>query len=127
MLQKQLETHGMVYVPTCIVGPRLVWHSSVPDLLGPGLAHHRIEPGLAFLRASLEHLRVGLGPGLDHHGLDPGIYWQLQLGVRRGLYQKSSLTSKAFNVVGVIAILRPVEVFVGIKFKTHFVKSLHGN
>ncbi len=72
MLQKQLETHGMVDVPTCLVAPQLVWHSSVPDLLGPGLAHHGLEPGLASLRASLDHLRVGLGPGLDHHGLDPG-------------------------------------------------------
>jgi hypothetical protein len=26
--------------------------------------------------------------------------------------------------LGVIAILRPVEVFVGIKFKTHFAKSV---
>jgi len=82
MLLKQLETHGMVYIPTCLVGPGLVWHSLVPDLLGPGLAHHGLEPGLAYLRASLDHLRVGLGPGLDHHGLDPGIFWRFQLGVR---------------------------------------------
>jgi hypothetical protein len=27
----------------------------------------------------------------------------------------------------VVAILRPVDVFVGIKFKTHFSKKLHGN
>jgi hypothetical protein len=41
--------------------------------------------------------------------------------------KESSFTSKAFNVLGVVAILRPVKVFVGIKFKTHFAKSLHGN
>ena len=70
----------MVYVPTCLVGPGLVRHSLVPDLLRPALAHHGLEPGLASLRASLDHLRVGLGPGLDHHGLDPGIYWRFQLG-----------------------------------------------
>jgi hypothetical protein len=105
MLQKQLETHGMVYIPTCLVGLGLVWHSLVPDLLGHGLAHHGLEPGLASLRASLDHLRVGLGPGRDHHGLDPRIYWWFQLGVCRGLYQESSLvTSKAFNVLGVVAI-----------------------
>jgi hypothetical protein len=40
---------------------------------------------------------------------------------------ESSLTSKAFNVLGVVAILRPVGVLVGIKFKTHFAKFLHGN
>jgi hypothetical protein len=74
MLQKQLETHGMVHVPACLVGPGLVGHSLVPDLLGPALAHHGLEPGLASLRAGLDHLRVGLGPDLDHHGLDPGIY-----------------------------------------------------
>jgi len=83
MLLKQLETHGMVYVPTSLVSPGLVRHSLVPDLLGPALAHHGLELGLAFLRASLDHLRVGLGPGLDHHGLDPGIYWRFQLGIRR--------------------------------------------
>ena len=76
------------YVPTCLVGPGFVWHSLLRDLLGPGLAHHGLEPGLASLRASLDHLRVGLGPGLDHHGFDPGIYWRFQLGVRRGLYQR---------------------------------------
>jgi len=27
--------------------PGLVWHSLVPDLLGPALAHHGLEPGLA--------------------------------------------------------------------------------
>jgi hypothetical protein len=40
---------------------------------------------------------------------------------------ESSLTSKAFNVLGVVVILRPVDVFKGIKFKTHFAKNLHGN
>jgi hypothetical protein len=35
---------------------------------------------------------------------------------------ESSLTSKAFNVLGVVVILRPVDVFKGIKFKTHFAK-----
>ena len=41
----------------------------------------------AGINVGIDHLRVGLGPGLDHYGLDPGIYWWLQLGVRRGLYQ----------------------------------------
>jgi hypothetical protein len=71
MLLKQLETLGMVHVPTCLVGPGLVWHYIVSDLLGPGLAHHGLELGLASLRASLDHLRVGLG-----------IELRLQLGVR---------------------------------------------
>ena len=79
MLLKQLETLGMVHVPTCLVGPGLVRHSLVPDLLGPALAHHGLELGLASLRASLDHLRVGLG-----------INWRFQLGVRRGLYQRVS-------------------------------------
>jgi hypothetical protein len=57
MRQKQLETHGMVYIPTCLVGPGLVWHSLVPDLLGPGLAHHGLEPGLASL--GVVHAWVG--------------------------------------------------------------------
>ena len=75
----------------------------MPDLLGPGLAHHRLEPGLASLRVGLDHLwvdlgpglghlrndlghlRDGLGPDLDHHELDPGICWWTQLRVRWGL------------------------------------------
>ncbi len=76
MLLKQLETLGMVHIQTCLVGPGLVRYSLVPDLLGPALAHHGLELGLAFLRAGLDHVSVGLGPGLDHHGLDPGIYWR---------------------------------------------------
>ncbi len=48
MLLKQLETLGMVHVPTCLVGPGLVRHSLVPALLGPALAHHGLELGLAF-------------------------------------------------------------------------------
>ena len=40
---------------------------------------------------------------------------------------ESFTTYKAFNVLWVVAILRPVDVFVGIKFKTHFSKKLHGN
>ena len=39
---------------------------------------------------------------------------------------ESSLTSKAFNVLGVVVILRPVDVLKGVKFKTHFAKKLHG-
>ena len=100
MLLKQLETLGMVHVPTCLVGPGLVWHSLVPDLLGPALAHHGLEPGLASLRASLDHLRVGLGPGLDHHGLDPGIYWRFQLGVRRRLYHRVLPHLQGFQCLG---------------------------
>jgi hypothetical protein len=61
MLLKQLVTLGMVHVPTCLVGPGLVRHSLVPDLLRPALAHHGLEPGLASLWASLDHLRVDLG------------------------------------------------------------------
>jgi hypothetical protein len=98
--QLELETHGMVYIPTCLVGPGLVWHSLVPDLLGPGLAHHGLEPGLASLRASLDHLSVGLGPGLDHHGLDLRIYWRFQLGVRRGLYQRVLPHLQGFQCLG---------------------------
>jgi hypothetical protein len=82
ILLKQLETLGMVHVPTCLGGPGLVWRYMVPDLPGPALAHHRLELGLAFLRASLDHLRIG------HFGLVLGIDWRLQLGIRRGLYQR---------------------------------------
>jgi hypothetical protein len=35
-------------------------------------------------------------------------------------------TTEAFNVLGVVVILRPVDVFKGIKFKTHFAKKFHG-
>jgi len=45
MLQKQLETLGMVYIPICLVGPGLVWHSLVPDLIGPGLARYGASLG----------------------------------------------------------------------------------
>jgi hypothetical protein len=96
----QLETLGMVYVPTCLVGPGLVRHSLVPDLLGPALAHHGLEPGIASLRASLDHLRVGLGPCLDHHGLDPGIYWRFQRRVCRGLYQRVLPHLQGFQCLG---------------------------
>jgi len=84
----QLRTSGMEHVPTCLVGSGLVRHSLLPDLLEPALAHHGLEPGLASLWASLDHLRVALGPDPDQRGLDPGIYWRLQLGIRRGLYQR---------------------------------------
>jgi len=116
MLLKQLVTIGMVYIPTCLVGPGLVWHSIVPHLLGSALAHHGLELGLASLRASLDHLRVGLG-----------IDWRLKLGVRRDSTKESFTTHIAFNVLWVVAILRPVDVFIGIKFKTHFEKNLPGN
>ena len=107
----------MGLLPTCLVGPRHVRHFLVLDLIGPGLAHHRLEPGLASLRAGLDHLRVGLG-----------IDWWLQLGLARDSTKESSFTtSKAINVLGVIVILRPVHVFKEIKFKTHLVKILHGN
>jgi hypothetical protein len=39
--------------------------------------------------------------------------------------KESFTTYKAFNVLWVVAILRPADVFVGIKFKTHFAKKLH--
>jgi hypothetical protein len=55
----------------------------------------------------------------------PGVHTPFNLGSAGDSTKESSLTSKAFNVLGVIAILKPVEVFVGIKFKTHFVKMLH--
>jgi hypothetical protein len=41
-----------------------------------------------------------LGPGLDHHELDPGIYWRLQLGVRRGLYQRVLPYLQGFQCLG---------------------------
>jgi hypothetical protein len=94
MLLKQLETLGMVHVPTCLVGPGLVQHSLVPDLLGPALAHHGLELGLAFLRASHDHLRIG------HLGLVLGIDWRLQLGIRRGLYQRVFPHHQGFQCLG---------------------------
>ncbi len=112
MLLKQLVTLGMKHVPTCLVGPGLVRHSLVPDLLGPALAHHGLEHSLASLWASLDHLRVGLG-----------IDWRLQLG-STGNSTKESFTTHKFNVLWVVVILRPVDVFVGIKNKTHFAKSV---
>ena len=66
----------MSTVPTCLASLGLDRHSLVPDLLRPALDHHRLELGLAFLRASLDHLRIG------HLGLVLGIDWQLQLGIR---------------------------------------------
>jgi hypothetical protein len=124
MLQKQLETHGLVYIPTCLVGPGFVWHSLLPDLLGPCLAHHGLEPGLASLRASLDHLRVGLGPGLDHHGLDPGIYWRFQLGVCRGLYHSVLPHLQGFQCLGVVGIsveeISSFELFIAFCTETCF-------
>jgi hypothetical protein len=127
MLLKQLETLGMVHVPTCLAGPGLVRHSLVPDLLGSALAHQGLELGLVFLRASLDHLRDGLGPGLDHHGLDPGIYWRSNLGSAGDSTKESSLTSKAFNVLRVIAIPQTCQCFQGDQIQNSFCGNLHGN
>jgi hypothetical protein len=88
MLLKQQRTHGRGLLPTCPIGPRLVRHFLVLDILGPGPAHHGLEPGLASLRAGLDHLQVSLGLGLGHHGLDCGICWRTQLGICQGLYQR---------------------------------------
>jgi hypothetical protein len=41
--------------------------------------------------------------------------------------KESPLTTKAFNVLEVVAIRIPVVVFVGIDFKIQFCKILHGN
>ena len=60
-------------------------------------------------------------------GLTLGSIGGSNLGSAGDSTKESSLTSKAFNVLGVVAILRPVDVFKGIKFKTHFAKNLHGN
>ena len=57
-------------------------------------------------------------------GLSLGSIGGSNLGSDGDSTKESSLTSKAFNVLGVVAILRPVEVFVGIKFKTHFAKNV---
>jgi hypothetical protein len=50
-----------------LVGLRLFQHSHMLGLLGPGIAHHRLDHGLGLAYQRL----VGLG--LDHQGLDPGI------------------------------------------------------
>jgi hypothetical protein len=50
-------------------------------------------------------------------GLTLGSIGGSNLGSARDSTIESSLTSKAFNVLVVVAILRPVGVFVGIKFK----------
>jgi hypothetical protein len=57
-----------------------------------------------------------------------GLIGGSNLGLAGNSTKESSFTtSKAINVLGVIAILRPVDVFMGIKFKTHSAKKLHGN
>jgi hypothetical protein len=55
-------------------------------------------------------------------GVTLGSIGGSNLGPPGTLFQESSLTSKAFNVLGVVVILRPVNVLKGIKFKTHFAK-----
>jgi hypothetical protein len=120
----------------------------VPDLLGPGLAHHRLEPGLASLKAGLDHLRVGLGPGLGpglghlraalgpglHHlwadlghlsaGLGPDLDHH---GLDPGIYLRPQLGAHQELCQRVLPHLQGFEVFIGIEFKTHvFVKKLHG-
>jgi hypothetical protein len=114
MLLKQLETLGVVHVPTCLVGLGLVRHSLVPDLLGPALAHHGLELGLAFLRASLDHLRIG------HLGLVLGINWRLQLGICRGLYQRVFPHHQGFQCLG--GRYHPLPCQFWIKFKIHYAK-----
>jgi len=104
MLLKQLETLGMVHVPTCLVGPGLVRHSLVPDLLKPALAHHGLEPGLASLRASLAHQGSALVLAWTITGLTLGSIGGSNLGSAGDSTKESPLTSKAFNVLGVIAI-----------------------
>jgi len=88
----------------------------VPDLPGPALAHHGRELGLASLRASLDHLRVG------HHRHVPGIDLRLQLGVRRGLYHRVLHHLQGFQCLVSHCHPPPLDVFVGIKIKTHFAK-----
>ncbi len=56
-------------------------------------------------------------------GLSLGSISGSNLGSAGDSTKESSLTTKAFNVLGVVAILRPVDVFKGIKFKTHFAKN----
>ncbi len=60
-------------------------------------------------------------------GLTLGSIGGSNIGSVRESTKESSLTSKAFNVLGVVVILRPVDVLKGIKFKTNFAKNLHGN
>jgi hypothetical protein len=57
-------------------------------------------------------------------GLSMGSIGSSNLGSVGDSTKEFSLTSKTFNVLGVVAILRPVEGFDGIKFKTHFAKSV---
>jgi hypothetical protein len=53
-----------------------------------------------------------------------GLIGGSSLGLAGGSTKESSFTtSNAVNVLGVIATLRPVDVFKGIKFKTHFAKN----
>jgi hypothetical protein len=118
---KQLETLGMVHVPTCLVGPGLVQHSLVPDLLGPVLAHHGLELGLAFLRASLDHLR------LDHLGLVLGINWRLQLGIRRVLYQRVLPHHQGFQCLGGLCHPLPCHCCCLDQIQNAFCKILHGS
>ncbi len=60
-------------------------------------------------------------------GLTLGSIGGSNLGSAGDSTKESSLTSKAFNVLGVVVIHRPVDVLKGIKFKTQFAKNLHGN
>jgi len=57
---------------TCLSGPRFVWHSLVLDLRGPGIA---------FLRAGLDYLRVGLGPGLRHENITRKLKLSISLQI----------------------------------------------
>jgi len=120
MLLNQLETLGMVHmvhIPTCLGGLGLVRHSMVPDLLRPARTHHGLELGLASLRASLDHRRIG------HLGLVLGIDWRLQLGIRRGLFQRVLPHHQGFHCLGGCCHPYPCRCFCGIRFQNSFFRN----
>jgi hypothetical protein len=82
---------------------------------------------LATLGSPLGLAFATYGLTLATMGLTLGSIGSPNFGSAGDSSKESSLTSKAFNILEVIAILRPVDVFVGIKFKTHFATILHGN
>ena len=60
-------------------------------------------------------------------GMSLGSIGGSNLGSSGDSTKESFTTYKSFNVLWVVAILRPVVVFIGIKFKTHVAKKIHGN